>query len=677
MSGPARETLAEASALALRLRQQINEHNQRYYVLDDPRIDDQEYDRLFRQLQELEERFPELATDDSPTRRVGGAPLEEFARIEHRLPMLSLDNAFTEEEVRQFDRRVRERLANSDLVYVAEPKLDGLAVSLIYEAGQLVLAATRGDGRIGEDVTENVRTIRVLPLALQGASHELPRRIEIRGEIFMPLAGFRELNRLQQASGDKLFVNPRNAAAGAIRQLDSRITARRPLALFCYGVGEVSGELPARHSDVLRQFARWGLPVCPLIGQARGVEECLAYYRKLLDLRAKLPYQIDGVVYKLDELAHQQELGFVSRAPRWAIAHKFAAEQATTLVRDIEVQVGRTGALTPVARLEPVFVGGVTVTNATLHNEDEVLRKDVRIGDTVIVQRAGDVIPEVVSVIASARPAGSRPFAMPSHCPVCGAGVLRMAGEAISRCGAGLHCPAQRKQSIWHFASRNAMDIEGLGQKLADQLVEAGLVSGIADLYRLSLEPLAALERMGEKSAANLLQAIERSKPVTLGRFIYALGIPWVGQATAEALARHFGDLPSLREADQATLEQVADVGPVVAASLHDFFAQPQNRQTIDLLLAAGVRPLQAQGPEPSLQGPLHGKTLVITGAFSRPRAELKALLEIAGAKVTGSVTGRTDYLAVGDSPGAKLEQARQLGVAVLDEAALRELLGE
>lgn len=657
------------------LQKQIEKHNYRYYVLDDPVLDDHQYDGLFRQLSALEEQFPQLVSDDSPTQRVGGSPLDEFTRVEHQVPMLSLDNAFDPEEVRQFDRRAREKLRLREIDYLVEPKLDGLAISLLYEGGKLVRAATRGDGRYGEEVTENVRTIRVLPLTLKGGSGDYPQRIEIRGEVFMPKEGFRKLNLRQREAGEKSFANPRNAAAGAIRQLDSKITASRPLALFCYGYGLLEGSKPARHSDLLDLFASWGLPVCPVIERAKGVESCLDYYRRVQILRDDLAYEIDGVVYKVDDLVQQEELGFVARAPRWAIAHKFAAEQASTIVRDIEVQVGRTGAITPVARLEPVFVGGVTVTNATLHNEDEIRRKDVRIGDRVIVQRAGDVIPEVVAVITSQRPAGSTIFVMPKECPACNAKVIRLEGEAVSRCSAGLHCPAQRKQAVFHFASRGAMDIDGLGQKLVDQLVDKAMVATVSDLYRLTKEQLAGLDRMAEKSAENLVQAIEFSKKVSLARLVFALGIPQVGQATADALAKHFGSLPALMAADEEALQQVDDVGPIVATSLHQFFSEPHNQKTIELLLEYGVDPYPVRTSDPLTEGPLQNKTVVITGTFNQPRSEIKALLESAGAKVTGSVSAKTDFLVAGGSPGSKVAKAEQLGVRILQELDLKELL--
>ncbi len=658
-----------------RLRAEIDYHNHQYYVLDDPQIPDAEYDRLLRRLQELEAAHPELITPDSPTQRVGAGPLEAFAEVEHRVPMLSLDNAFDDRELEDFDRRARERLELEQVTYAAEPKLDGLAISLLYEQGRLERAATRGDGRRGEDVTLGVRTIRSVPLRLSGSGY--PERLEVRGEIYMPRAGFEELNRRAREAGDKTFANPRNAAAGSLRQLDPRITASRPLAMFCYGFGEVDGgELPGRHSEVMARFADWGLRVSPELRVVQGAAGCLAYYREIAARRDALDYDIDGVVYKVDRLDQQRHMGFVSRAPRWAVAHKFPPQEELTRILDIDVQVGRTGALTPVARLEPVQVAGVTVTNATLHNEDEIRRKDVRIGDTVIVRRAGDVIPQVVGVVAARRPPDAREFVMPAQCPECGSEVLRAEGEAASRCSGGLFCPAQRKQAIRHFASRRAMDIEGLGDKLVDQLVERDLVHSPADLYRLQAETLAGLERMGEKSAANLVQALEHSKQTSLGRFLFALGIREVGEATAQALARHFGGLEGLQAADEETLQAVPDVGPVVAAHVASFFRQPHNREVIEELIKAGIQ-WPAETPASAAAQPLAGRTFVLTGSLSRPRGVVKEELEALGAKVTSSVSKKTDYLVAGADPGSKLAKAEKLEVAVLDEAALERLLAD
>jgi DNA ligase (NAD+) len=657
------------------LREEIRYHNRQYYVLDDPKIPDAEYDRLLRQLQQLEGAHPELITPDSPTQRVGAEPLGAFAEVEHQVPMLSLDNVFSDTEFEDFDRRVRERLDLGEVVYAAEPKVDGLAISLLYQDGLLVRGATRGDGRRGEDVTLGVRTIHCVPLRLSG--HGYPRQLEVRGEVYLPRSGFEALNQRALASGGKTFANPRNAAAGSLRQLDPRITASRPLAMFCYGFGQVEGgELPDTHSGVMQRFIDWGLRVSPELATVRGPAGCLAYHRALEQRRDNLDYDIDGAVFKVDPLRQQRELGFVSRAPRWAVAFKFPAQEQLTRILAIDVQVGRTGALTPVARLEPVNVAGATVTNATLHNEDEIRRKDIRIGDSVIVRRAGDVIPQVMAVVLERRPPDAREFHLPERCPECDSEVLRVEGEAVSRCTGGLYCPAQRKQAIKHFASRRAMDIEGLGEKLVDQLVEKGLVSSPADLYRLTAASLAGLERMGDKSAANLVQALNGSKQTSLARFLFALGIREVGEATAQSLARHFGDLAPLMAADQETLQRVPDVGPVVAAHIVSFFRQPHNREVIDELRLAGVCwPAEAaEGAQPQ---PLAGKTVVLTGTLSRPRAELKEQLESLGAKVSGSVSAKTSYVVAGADPGSKLAKAQDLGIAVLDEDELHRLLRE
>lgn len=661
-----------------RLREQIVHHDYRYYVLDDPEIPDAEYDRLMRRLRELETAFPELGTPDSPTRRVGAQPSAAFREVRHEVPMLSLDNAFAEEDVREFDRRARSRLENPAVLdYYAEPKLDGLAVSLRYEGGVLAHAATRGDGRTGEDVTANVRTIEAVPLRLRGGRH--PAVLDVRGEVFMTRAGFEALNRAAAERGEKTFVNPRNAAAGSLRQLDPRVTAQRPLEIYFYGLGKVEGaKLPGRHSEIMERLKEWGLRVCPEAERLRGVEACLAYYARLAARRDALPYEIDGVVYKVDRLDYQRELGFVARAPRWAIAHKFPAHEEITTLRDVEFQVGRTGALTPVARLEPVFVGGVTVSNATLHNMDEIARLKLRKGDRVIVRRAGDVIPQVVRVVADdwERRRGTT-IKPPTRCPVCGSDVERQEGEAVARCTGGLYCPAQRKEALRHFASRGAMDIEGLGEKLIDQLVEEGWVQSPADLYALRAEQLAGLERMGEKSAANLVNALERSKRTTLPRFLYALGIREVGEATARALAMHFGSLEKLMAADRAALEQVPDVGPVVAGHVEAFFREKHNREVITKLRRAGVawEDLQgvAEGPRP-----LEGKAFVLTGTLAgMTREEAKSRIMQRGGKVTGSVSKKTDYVVAGDSPGSKLAKAEELGVPVLDEKGLLKLLEE
>ncbi len=659
------------------LRAEIARHDYRYYVLDDPEIPDAEYDKLMASLKPLEADHPELITPDSPTQRVAGVPRSDFGEVVHEVPMLSLDNAFADEEVAAFDRRARERLdVSGPLEYLAEPKLDGLAVTAIYREGVLERAATRGDGFRGEDVTANVRTIRSFPLRLRGRA---PTVLEVRGEVFMPVAGFERLNREAGARGEKTFVNPRNAAAGSLRQLDPRITAARPLQMYCYGLGAVGGwSPPERQSELLEALKAWGLPVCPHGARVRGAEGCLDYFHQMSERRARLPYQIDGVVYKVERLAYQDRLGFVSRAPRWALAHKFPAEEAMTRVRAVEWQVGRTGAVTPVARLEPVFVGGVTVSNATLHNFDEVLRKDVRVGDTVVIRRAGDVIPELVRVIPQRRPAHTAPVALPKHCPVCHSEVLKPEGEAVARCTGGFSCPAQRQEAILHFASRLAMDIEGLGESRVAQLVESALVRSPADLYRLTGEQLQALDRMGEKSGTNLLEAIERSKHTTLPRLLYALGIREVGEATALALARHFGELDALIEAARSRpeqIEQVPDVGPVVAAQLHAFFAAPAHRELIARLRAAGVRwePLESR----AAALPLAGQTFVLTGTLpGMTRQEAQEALSALGAKVAGSVSKKTHYVVAGEAPGSKLEKARTLGIPILDEAGLRRLLG-
>jgi len=658
------------------LRDKINRHNYLYYVLDASEIADSDYDRLLRELQALEQQFPELVTRDSPTQRVGATPLAEFGEVRHEAPMLSLDNAFDEQQVRDFDRRVHERLSTKDqLEYAAEPKLDGLAVSLVYEHGVLARGATRGDGTVGEDVTQNVRTIPSVPLRLTGKG--FPSLLEARGEIFMPRKGFEKLNARAARKNEKVFTNPRNAAAGSLRQLDARITASRPLEFFAYAWGQVrGGKLPESHSDVLACFRDWGLRTNPENRVVHGVDGCLQFYRQMVAKRERLPYQIDGVVYKIERLELQRELGFVARAPRWALAHKFPAEEAMTVLRAVEFQVGRTGALTPVARLEPVFVGGATVSNATLHNMDEVERKDVRVGDTVIVRRAGDVIPEVVSVVLTQRPKRTRRVHLPRTCPVCGSEVLRLEGEAVARCSGGLFCAAQRKELIRHFASRRALDIEGLGEKLVEQLVDAGLVRTPADIFWLTAPQLADLERMGEKSAENLVQAIEHARHTTLARFLYALGIREVGEATAEALARHFGTLEVLMSADEAALLLVPDVGPVVAAAIAAFFREPHNRQVIGALRKAGVEWPEHAGAPRTGSGPLSGKTFVLTGTLANmTRDDAKAGIQALGGKVSGGVSKKTNYLVVGVEPGSKLVEAQKLGIALLDEQAFKRLL--
>ena len=663
-----------ARARAEELRRLLDHHGHLYYVLDTPEISDAEYDALLRELERLERDHPELITADSPTQRVGAAPLTAFAQVRHRLAMLSLANAFKDEEVEAFDRRVRETLDMRTIAYACEPKFDGLAVSLVYEDGRFIQGATRGDGNVGEDVSANLRTIRAIPLTL--ALPRPPRRLEVRGEVLMLKAAFAQLNARQLERGDKMFVNARNAAAGSLRQLDPRMTAARPLTFFAYGMGACEGwEAPAEHSRLLDYLEAQKFRVSAERRTVTGAAGLLAYYRDIGERRSRLAYDIDGVVYKVNALALQAALGFVSRAPRFAIAHKFPAEEAVTRVQAIDVSVGRTGAITPVARLEPVFVGGVTVTHATLHNEEEVLRKDVRAGDTVIVRRAGDVIPEVVRVLPEHRPPVTEVFRMPKECPACGSMAFRAADEAVTRCSGGLICPAQRKQALLHFASRRALDIEGLGEKLVDQLVEAGLVATPADLYRLSVERLAQLERMGEKSAANLHAAVRQSRNTTLPRLIYALGIRNVGEATARDLARHFGSLDRLIAADQDELQHVTDVGPVVAGSIAAFFREPHNREVLSALRAAGVT-WSEEMPKARGAGQLAGKTFVLTGTLAgMTRDEAREHIQARGGRVSGSVSKKTDYVVAGAEPGSKYDKAVGLKVAILDEAGLRRLL--
>ncbi len=670
---PVSETVANQ---ARRLREQLSDWSYRYYVLDEPAVPDAEYDRVFRALQQLEQRHPELISADSPTQRVGDRPLAGFSEVVHEVPMLSLDNAFSDDELIAFDRRVRERLGQDDpIVYVAEPKLDGLAVSLLYQQGELVRAATRGDGATGEDITANIRTLRSVPLRLRG---KVPALLEVRGEVIMPHDGFEALNARQSDAGQKLFANPRNAAAGSLRQLDSRITARRPLEFYGYSIARIEGEaLPASHMDGLEHLRDLGLRVNALVRRCEGVEALLAFYREVMEARQALGYDIDGVVYKVDDLARQQQLGFVSRAPRWAIAHKFPAQEELTTLRDVEWQVGRTGALTPVARLEPVFVGGVTVSNATLHNADEIERLGLHIGDTVIVLRAGDVIPKVSAVLPERRPADARPIVIPSVCPVCGSEVFRAEGEAVTRCTGGLICAAQQKEAVRHFASRRAMDIEGLGERLVEVLVDEKLIGNVADLYHLKAEQVASLERMGEKSAANLVDAIEHSKQIALPRFLFALGIREVGEATALALANHFGSLQEIMLADEAAFLQVADVGPVVASHLTHFFAEPHNQEVIARLLEAGVSPSESEPQKPETL-PLHGQTWVLTGTLEQlTRDEAKAALQQLGAKVAGSVSAKTSMVIAGEAAGSKLDKAQSLGIAIENETFLLKVLTE
>ena len=659
------------------LRSEIELHNYRYYVLDNPVIPDAEYDKLFRELQQFEQDYPQLITADSPTQRVGAAPLKAFAQVTHRVPMLSLNNAFDDAEVEAFDRRVREGLAVDCIEYNAEPKFDGLAVSLRYENGLFKTGATRGDGYTGEDITLNLKTIRSIPLKLP--VNDPPAILEVRGEVLMLKKDFLRLNQQQLVKGEKEFANPRNAAAGSLRQLDPNITASRRLAFFAYGIGDTQDMRMSKttHSDLMAYLSSLHFPIAKESRGVMGLKGLLEYYRTIAAKRESLPYDIDGVVYKVNAIAQQEQLGFVSRAPRFAIAHKFPAQEAMTKLLDIDVQVGRTGALTPVARLQPVFVGGVTVTNATLHNADEVERKDVRIGDTVIVRRAGDVIPEVVSVVPEKRPPDARVFFMPSHCPVCGAKAVRLPGEAVSRCTGGLFCPAQRKQAILHFASRRALDIDGLGEKLVDQLVDQAIVRTPADLYRLGIAALANLERMADKSANNIVKAIEASKHTTLARFIYALGIRNVGEATAKDLATYLGSLDRLMAADSEQLQQTPDVGPVVAQSIVDFFAEAHNCEVVEQLRACGVHWDEQDGKTvAAIAAPLQGKTFVLTGTLPHmSREEAKEKIEAQGGKVSGSVSKKTDYVVAGAEPGSKYDKAVSLGVTILDEDALLKLL--
>jgi len=681
------------------LRRQIEHHNYQYYALDNPEIPDADYDALFRELGALEEKFAELRREDSPTARVGAAPLPEFAEVQHRAPMLSLGNAFDEEEVRAFDRRVREVLDVEEVQYAAEPKFDGLAISLAYRNGIFAQGATRGDGATGEDVTPNLRTVRAIPLRLPKAPDT--EDLEVRGEVIYYKRDFEKLNERQRRDGAKEFANPRNAAAGSLRLLDSRITAQRPLRFFAYGVGISAKAEWKTHGECLDRLAELGLPVCAERRVVRGVDGLLAYYAEIGRKREELPYVIDGVVYKVDRLDWQEKLGFVARAPRFALAHKYPAEEQITEVQKIEVQVGRTGALTPVARLKPVQVGGVTVTNATLHNEDDLRRKDVRAGDTVVVRRAGDVIPEVVSVLLEKRPEGAKPFEMPKSCPVCDSPVVRLEGEAAARCTGGLYCSAQRKQALQHFVGRRAMDIEGIGEKLIEQLVERGLVENPADLYhRLDKELLAGMERMAEKSAQNVMDSIQRSRDVDLARFIFALGIPGVGEEVAKILARHFGALQPILDADwgalagekeslrkenakrkrkgDAPLEVLLEgIGPEIMESIEKFVHEPHNRRIIAALVAPG-RGVRLSSAATVRAAPGSGKSFVLTGTLAgMSRDEARALIESKGHKVTGSVSKKTDFVVAGAEAGSKLARARELGVPVLDEDGLKRLLGE
>ena len=670
--------------LAQQQHQQLSEaieaYNHEYYVLDQPSVTDFEYDQMMQQLLVLESDFPELQTAQSPSQRVGGVALDKFESAEHLIPMLSLSNGFSDDDITQFDRRNCEGLdldKAAFIDYVAEPKLDGLAVSLLYERGMLVRAATRGDGKIGENVTENVRTIRSVPLVLQDSSQygfNIPEVMEVRGEIFIDKEGFDSLNQTQAEQGEKIFVNPRNAAAGSLRQLDSKITAKRPLEIYCYALGEVIGWEPTSHSNMLAGLAAFGFRVCPIVERVQGVQGCLDYFSKLSAQRNDLAYDIDGIVYKVDRVDWQKSLGFIAKAPRWALAHKFPAQEKSTQVESIDVQVGRTGAITPVARLKPVFVGGVNVSNVTLHNQKELERLDIHAGDTVIVRRAGDVIPQIVSVNHSLRPSGSLPFVFPKSCPVCDSIIEVKEGGVVARCTGGMICGAQLKQSVRHFASRKAMDIDGLGEKIVEQLIDEGLVKAVPDLYKLEKQSLLALDRFAEKSVDNLLSSVEKSKSTELPRFLFALGLPQVGEATAQQLVDHFGTFESIKKASIETLEAIPDVGPIMAQAIYDYFREPSQLQILDALLQAGI---YWQESEPVAHAgltdlPLAENTIVLTGTFgSMSRSDAKRKLQSLGAKVTGSVSKKTSYVIVGADPGSKAAKAAELGVEVLDEAQM------
>lgn len=660
------------------LRTSLRHHEYQYHVLDAPEIPDAEYDRMMQQLRDLEAQHPELITNDSPTQRVGAAPLDAFEQVEHEVPMLSLDNVFDEESYLAFDKRVHDRLKTAEpLTFCCELKLDGLAVSLLYENGELVRAATRGDGTTGENITANVRTIRAIPLRLHGDN--IPQRVEVRGEVFMPQAGFEQLNEEARRKGGKVFANPRNAAAGSLRQLDPRITAKRPLAFFCYGVGLLDGgELPRSHIQRLMQFKAWGLPVSDRVKLCTGSEQVIAFYRQVEQDRANLGFDIDGVVIKVDDLALQEQLGFVARAPRWATAFKFPAQEQITQVREVEFQVGRTGAITPVARLEPVQVAGVIVSNATLHNADEIERLGLRIGDTVIVRRAGDVIPQVVGVVMEQRPDDAKEITFPIQCPVCGSDIERVEGEAVARCTGGLFCAAQRKEALKHFVSRRALDVDGMGDKIIEQLVEKQYVENPADLFQLTAGKLTGLDRMGPKSAQNLIAALEKAKQTTFARFLYALGIREVGEATAANLAAHFRNLDNLRSADIETLKSVPDVGEVVAKHVMNFLSEAHNQKVIEAL----ENVISWPEPQPimveEIDSPFAGKTVVLTGSLTiLSRDEAKDRLTALGAKVSGSVSKKTNLVIAGEAAGSKLVKAQELGIEVIDEAEMIRLLGE
>ncbi|CAI2311932.1 NAD-dependent DNA ligase LigA [Vibrio parahaemolyticus] len=659
-----------------KLKESLHYHAVRYYVEDNPEIPDAEYDRLMRELLEIEAQHPDLVTVDSPSQRVGDKPLSEFSQVTHEVPMLSLDNAFDDSELDSFHKRAQDRIGGESIKqYCCEPKLDGLAVSLLYENGILVQAATRGDGTTGENITENVRTINAIPLKLRG--DDWPARLEVRGEVFMPKAGFEKLNELARQKGEKVFVNPRNAAAGSLRQLDSRITASRPLSFYAYSVGVVQGaDLAASHYERFLQIKSWGLPMCPETKRVDSLADVKTYYQDILQRRDALPYEIDGVVIKIDDIAVQERLGFVARAPRWAIAYKFPAQEEITTLNEVEFQVGRTGAITPVAKLEPVFVGGVTVSNATLHNADEIERLQVKIGDQVVIRRAGDVIPQVVSVIKERRPETARDIIFPTQCPVCGSHVERIEGEAVTRCTGGLVCQAQRKQALKHFVSRKALDVDGLGDKVIEQLVDREMVETPADLFKLSAGVLTVLERMGPKSAQNIVNALEKSKLTTLPRFLYSLGIREVGEATAANLAQHFKSLEAIQAATEEQLIAVQDIGVVVAKHITTFFEEEQNQAVVKDLLVQGIHWPEISAPEQGAELPLEGKTVVLTGTLSQlGRTEAKEALQSLGAKVTGSVSKKTDILFAGENAGSKLTKAQELGIEIKTEQDLLELI--
>lgn len=676
------ESLHEVTEQITALRNLIRHHEYCYYVLDAPEIPDVEYDKLIKQLQNLEHNHPELITSDSPTQRVGGTPLSQFDSVKHELPMLSLDNVFDELSFNAFNKRVKDRLhltSSQSVEYCCELKLDGLAVSLLYENGRFVRAATRGDGTTGEDITSNVKTIRTIPLVLKGEN--IPTRLEVRGEVFMTHKGFAKLNADAEKRKERTFANPRNAAAGSLRQLDPKITAKRPLSFFCYGVGINEGAtLPDNHYDRLMQFKAWGLPVSDKVQIRQGVQEALAYFHEIGVERMSLDFDIDGVVIKVNSIAQQQELGFVARAPRWATAFKFPAQEEVTQLKKVDFQVGRTGAITPVARLEPVSVAGVIVSNATLHNSDEIERLGIREGDYVTVRRAGDVIPQIVSVIQDRRPADTKEIIFPTHCPICGSLIVRDEGEAISRCAGGLICPAQRKEALKHFVSRRAMNVDGLGDRIIEQLVDKDYVKTPADLYKLTLPILCSLDKVGQKLASNLINALNQSKDTTLNRFIFALGIPNVGEVTAENLVNQFGNLTAIENASLEQLQTVSDVGEVIAESIIDFFQEPHNRDVIDQLTSPeiGIHWPDVEVQPLTIDSPFSGKTIVLTGTLSQlTRDEAKDKLKKLGAKVTGSVSKKTDLVIAGESAGSKLTKAEELGIKVIDEQEMLDLLNQ